>query len=157
MTISPGSTLLDDSVEILVLDEVGGALVNVATYVLAAAQADARGDLALDVLGYSNMEITLEVIVVGAASNVFIAIRSSMLPNPDLSNDAQWSRMVRTPAVAATTGVDTSQALEDKIPLTSGTQPRRVITRPITGRFVSVIVWADGANCEARVYMRRKR
>lgn len=157
MTISPGSSLLDDSVDILVLDKVGAALVNTTTYSLAVADADSRGDLALDVLGYSNMEITLEVTAVGAATFVFIAIRSSMLPNPDLTNDAQWARMVRTESVVAGTGVDTSQGLEDKIPLTSGTQPRRVITRPITGRFVSVIVWADGVNCEARVYMRRKR
>ncbi len=139
--------------ERLVLARVDSDFINATSYAAAAADAGALTEVVLDVSGFARVDITLEVTTTGNMSNAFIAVRSTSKAQPDLGTDSDWSRMNRIANVDTSSGVDTSVPLVECIPIAS--VGRHTITLPVTNRFVSAVVWADGTGGRGNVYMYR--
>lgn len=150
----PGrSTLVADSTETEVLDRSGADFANEADYAAAVAVATAR-TTSLDCRLLRNVTFIVEVTTVGSMSNIMVAPRSSAKASPAVATAADWGRMNRTAAVDTGTGIDTSQPLEEKIPITG--VGRYVISLPVTNRHVSAVVWADGTGGRGKIYMYRE-
>lgn len=142
--------------EILVLDRTSGDFLTAATYAIAAADAKAIGEVALDMADHSLVVVTLEVTVAGSATELIVAVRSSDKPGADVLVETDWSRMNRTADIDKATGFDTTQALEEHVVLTATKVGRYTISLPVTNRFVSVVVWADASTTVGRVFMSKR-
>lgn len=142
--------------DILVLDRTNADFFVASNYVVAVADSQSRGGLALDMKDHGFVDVTIEVTVAGSATAISVAVRSTSQIGAEVGTDAVWSRMNRTQDVDLVTGFDTGEPLQTNIPLTTAKVGRYTISLPVTNRFVSVVVWADLAGTRGRVYMARR-
>ena len=141
--------------ERLVLDRTAltSFFVVAANYAAAVAVADCISTVVVDMDGRNRLDVTVEVTALGSMTTMFVAVRSSGKARPDLGTDSDWSRMNRVPVVNTTTGVDASVPALASITVTA--TGRHTISLPVSNRYVSAVVWTDGANGQGNVYMYR--
>ncbi len=146
-----------DLIEIRVKDHTGATFFpTAANFDAAVVIAAARGELALDMRRHGQLDVTVEITAGGAANNLFMAVRSSSKPTPDLATATDWQIMNRTANIDTATGIDSTRPLREDIVLTTAKTGRYTISLPVTARFASVVVWLDTADAKGNVYMYRR-
>jgi len=152
--ISQADLVTADAIETEVLDRTAADFSNVVDYAAAEVLVGSQS-ASLDCRGRAQLSIVVEVTVVGSMSNIYVATRASAKAVPTTGTAVDWGRMNRTASVDVATGIDTSQPLEEKVPITG--VGRYIIDLPVNNRHVSAIVWTDGAGGRGRVFMHRGR
>lgn len=146
-----GSLVPSDPVEFQILDRSAADIVNVANLALAEVQAGAQAS-AFASRNYGRYVITVDLTVVGAATELYVAARSSGKAAPLVNVPADWSYF-SVDDIDRTTGESTTPPYVIAIPL-AGVR-RYTHSFRVWGSLSSGIVWCNGAGARGIVYAQR--
>jgi hypothetical protein len=141
-----------DTTEFLILDLSGG--IPVAGSLAAAEVLPASQTSRFSTLSYSRFVVTIDLTAAGAATLLYMGVRTSGQANPLVSAVSNWSYYA-IDDITPSTGVSNTPPYQIDIPFPSNPVRRYTRSFRVWGSWASAVIWANGAGATGLVYAQR--